>query len=370
MRKLFLAAISILMLVACSSESTDGVIIINQPTKKQLPSTQVFVQGSLIDYSGTRMFSYGSAWPCVNAEEGWEAAKFSIRIDGTIPGYINQDQALYWGGKEGPNLGKVYIDFPYKTYDDRGLDYYQIDTKTGYNTGMFRYVLDPTGIQVEKALKEIPDVWEILEYWSTKDVQNKQELLNVLSQKDKLKVIWYVAKEVGGQHLWHVNGILVDKDKKHDPTKVGDDVEVDVHLQEHKDWNEIKTSVHIRTDAENVHINIPIDYNNIVEQDDFAIRIYNYYFSEYEIKNIISHDENGITINITNIDPELINTLKEKYGDGITVEIHSYCIKQDGVWEQMKETTISTGKPCDLKYQITSAYTDEIVVYPVPAPEE
>ena len=138
-----------------------------------------------------------------------------------------------------------------------------------------------------------------------------------------------------------------------------ENVEIDIHKQEHKDWNEIKTSIHVRADVENVQINIPIEYANIVEADDFQIRIYNKYISGVEIKNMIVHDENGITITIDNIDPVLIKMLREKFGDGLTVEIHSYCKKEDGVWDAMKNTTIELGKKSILKYQITSAVAAE-----------
>jgi Zn-finger domain-containing protein len=75
---------------------------------------------------------------------------------------------------------------------------------------------------------------------------------------------------------------------------------------------------------------------------------------------MIVHDENeGIIISIDNIDPALINMLKDKYGDGLTVEIHSYCKEEDGIWEAMKKTKISLGKASLLKYQITSADATE-----------
>ena len=377
MKKLFyLLTLMALMFVACGEESTSNYV--NTITNKaQMPYTKVFVQGTLVNPSGTRMFGYGDKWPKSMVEEGWEAAKFSIRIDGRIPGYINQPKDLYWGGTEGPNLGKIDITYPFGTYNDRDLDYYKIDTKTGENIGMFRYVLDPTGIEVEKVLLEKPDVWEILEYWRNKDnTKEKEKLISILDNRQNLKVIWFVAKEVGMQYGWHVNGIITDKTTSDvfeeikdeigddgltlvDPTKIEDNVEVDIHLQEHKDWNEIKTSIHIRTDAENVEVNLPIDYANIVEQDDFAIRVFNYYFSGYNLKNVITHDENGITIRIQDIDAELINSLKEKFGDGITVEVHSYCTKLEGVWEELKKSTVKTTKPCSVKYRITSAYNPD-----------
>ncbi|MBO4451870.1 MAG: hypothetical protein J5770_05560 [Bacteroidaceae bacterium] len=363
MKKLLFAAISILILATCSSDKTDGDIIINHPNQK-LPSTAVFVQGNLVNYTSTRAdYGYGTDWPKVNEEEGWEAAKFSIRIDGTFPGVVDQNVSKYWSKRGGPNLGKVYTAYPWGMYQDR-------------NYGMFRYVLDPFGTQVNAALMEVPDIKAYLEWCLEQDdVQLKTELKYALDHWDEYEVIWYVAKEVQIQHLWHVNGYL--KKKSYDPkdiwdiiidetddmevkdNDVADNVEIDVHKQEHNDWNEIKTSIHVRTDAKSVKINIPITFDNIVEADDFAIRIYNYYISGIEIENMITHDENGITINITNIDPEVIEKLKTKFGDGLTIEVHSYCKREEGIWEAMKKTTVVTGKDCNLKYQITSADEEE-----------
>ena len=49
------------------------------------------------------------------------------------------------------------------------------------------------------------------------------------------------------------------------------EIEVDIHQQEHKDWNEIKTSVHLR-DTVNVRILIPIPSEFVAIPDDFDIR--------------------------------------------------------------------------------------------------
>ena len=127
MKKLLFAAISILILAACSSDKTDGDIIINHPNQK-LPSTAVFVQGSLVNYTSTRAdynpnkdYGYGvGVWPSDHSEEGWAVAKFSIRIDASFPGVIDQKVALYWSTKstnenDPRNLGKVYTDFPWGT---------------------------------------------------------------------------------------------------------------------------------------------------------------------------------------------------------------------------------------------------------------
>ena len=392
MKKLIYLLCALPLLWACSNNEDE----INeekqnpQESRNDLPSTEVFVQGALLNYTTqTRSHGYGDKWPCVNAEEGWESARFSIRIDGQIPGYINQSSSKYWGGFSGPNLGKVFTSYPYGRYDDRGFDYYLVDKASGKNIGLFRYVFDPEGVQTVKAIKEFPSVKEFLTYVrdNSSNASEKNTLTAILENVDvdeDLKVIWYVVKEVGRQYGWHVNGVLTTKDTESvydipkikeeiekdvkqynfeeshfDPNGVPDNVEVDIHLQEHKDWNEIKTSTHIRTDAGSVTINLPLDESYIVEQDDFAVRFYDYYYKEYAINHEITHDANGITIKINNIDSEFVQDLKRKYGDGLTVEVHSYCTQLEGIWEQLKNSTVVTGNPCTLKGQITNAYKPE-----------
>jgi len=330
MKKLFyLIALVPFFLIGCESDD-DNVNVIG---KNEKPATKVFAQGALLDYSSTRADlnsdqGYGrGVWPNINTEEGWEVAKFSIRIDASFPGVIDQKVAKYWSTKDKvapKNLGKVYTNFPWGRYNDRNLDYYKVD-KEGPNTGMFRYVLDPFGGQVNNALMEVPDMKAYLTWmYGLSNTQYKNKLKEILDNWDDYNLIWYVAKEVGSQYLWHVNGYFKKKSYTFEPddiwkiisdetegmeikdNDVDDNVEVDIHLQEHKDWNEIKTSIHVRTDAESVQVNLPLTYDNIVEADDFAIRIYNYYVSGIEIKNMITHNANGITINITNINPTVI----------------------------------------------------------------
>ena len=92
----------------------------------------------------------------------------------------------------------------------------------------------------------------------------------------------------------------------------------------------------------------------VIERDDFAIRIFDFDYSEYHISHTVTHNDKGITIEITNIPAELIQTLKQNFGDGLTIEIHSYCTTND-IWEQLKGSTVRSGKPCTVNGQIHSA---------------
>ena len=384
MKKGFLLASLVVLFANCSNEY-------NLPTNEadvqtsNLPETRVFIQGKMINGPLTK----GSlTWPYVS-EEGWETARFSLRADNTDPGYTDYSSSLYFGrrpGVDGKNRGKIITAYPYGHYNDRDFDYTLRDKKTGKNIGLFRYVYDPEGLTTQNAILEAPLVVDILAdevedlekeiaanrnvAKNTANLAKVNALLDLGSDYLESHILWYVVKEVGMKNGWHVNGRISDEPVGK-PDKVADNVEVDIHQQEHADWNEIKTSVHVRTDAQSVKINIPLNFDDIVESDDFNIRIYQDYISSDNPALTgatveITHDENGITIDITNIDYEAIKGYKASFGDGLTVEIHSYCTNddQEEIWKKVqKSVVVSTGKPCTVVGQITSAFNEEI--YPV-----
>ena len=368
MRKIFSTLFVLPLMVACSSDSGDEST--NTIDNSNLPETEIYVQGQLLgaNTAETRSYLGEYQWPYVNTVEGWETARFSIRADGYIPGYIDQSSVLYYGrsaGKDGRNRGEVYTLYPYGRYNDRDLDYYQKDKKTGNNIGMFRYVLDQAGLKTQFAIKKAPKVVEILQDEIDDNKKNLDKVYEWMALEaanpgylDK-HVLWYVVKEVGMRNGWHVNGVIVDYEVKNKSEITYDDqlneVEIDIHQQTHQDWNEIKTSVHIRADVESVTINIPLNQADVIEKDDFAIRVFDFNYKEYNVTHTVTHNENGITIEIANIPAELINELKQNFHDGLTIEIHSYCTTED-IWEQLsKSSVVKLGKPCTVKGQVTSA---------------
>ncbi|MBO7068147.1 MAG: hypothetical protein J6W52_05655 [Bacteroidaceae bacterium] len=387
MRKSFIL-LSILsvatMFVSCNNEVQEPDAPDTQVTK---PSTEVYFQGQKLFYEGQETQAGvkakiqilnpagGLAWP-KHTDDGWESARFSIRADGTIPDFYDKSSSLYYGrpaGKAGVtsrNIGKVSNLFKYPHYNDRDLDYYKVDKKTGNNIGLFRYIYDENGLKTQPVILEVPSVVEILadevvdleaEINAGKNVTKNQDALNKVNdliaegaEYLDSHVLWYVVKEVAGQYRWHVNGVIRDVETPEyvfDP--IPDNVEVDVHQQVHTTWNEIKTSIHIRTDCQSVKVIIPLKEEDILEQDDFAIRVYNFYYQDYVIKHNIKHDANGITIEITDIPADMIADMKSSFGDGITVEVHSYCTKD--VWEELKNSRVQTGKSCNVEGQVSSA---------------
>lgn len=370
------------LIVACSSDSSDEVQTVAE--SQTLPSTEVYVQGGILKANdmtaaNTTRASSDYTWPYVNTAEGWETACFFIRVDGVVQDVTDKSPSLYYGSLTSKNnKGRISTLYPYGRYNDRDMDYYQIDKRTGENIGLFRYVYDEKGLKTQLPIIERPKVIDILneeKEYRQREVDNGRnvtvnaaevERINAWLEKENNKpgyldkhALWYVVKEVGRRNGWHVDGVITDSEVEPyaiDATKVPNNVEIDIHQQKHQDWSEIKTSVHVRADVESIKINLPIREDNIVEQDDFAIRVYDYYYKEYVISHTITHNADGITIEISGIPAELIAKLKAEYGDGLTVEIHSYCKRDEEVWADLKNSAvISMGKECELKGQITSA---------------
>ncbi len=140
------------------------------------------------------------------------------------------------------------------------------------------------------------------------------------------------------------------------PVALEGEVEFDIHQQIHKDWNEIKTSIHMR-DTAAIHVNLPIPFEYQAVADDFDIRVGNEYeyienidakFSfagkEYSFPVEIRHAATGIDIFIdctTDDAKEALKLARGVYGDGITFEIHSYVnpsVEPDQIWNWLKNT--------------------------------
>lgn len=168
------------------------------------------------------------------------------------------------------------------------------------------------------------------------------------------------------------------------------EVEFDIHQQEHKDWNEIKTSIHVR-DTAAVHVFLPIPMESQAVADDFDIRtgdVYQYVENfeakfefagkEFTFPVEINHTATGIDILIDCTTAEAKEALKLARGvfdDGITFEIHSYVnpdVATEQIWNWLKTVKLPSTKtsqwPQDgdisthVRGQVSSAYhMDEMI---------
>lgn len=177
---------------------------------------------------------------------------------------------------------------------------------------------------------------------------------------------------------------------KPEPTVREGEVEFDIHQQEHKDWNEIKTSIHVR-DTAAVHVFLPIPIESQAVSDDFDIRTGNVYQyvenieakfefagKEFSFPVEINHTDTGIDILIdcTTADAkEALKLARGVFGDGITFEIHSYVnpdVATEQIWNWLKTVKLPSTKtsqwPQDgdisthVRGQVSSAYhMDEMI---------
>ena len=168
------------------------------------------------------------------------------------------------------------------------------------------------------------------------------------------------------------------------------EVEFDIHQQEHKDWNEIKTSIHVR-DTAAVHVFLPIPLESQAVADDFDIRTGNVYQyvenieakfefagKEFSFPVEINHTATGIDILIdcTTADAkEALKLARGVFDDGITFEIHSYVnpdVATEQIWNWLKTVKLPSTKtsqwPQDgdisthVRGQVSSAYhMDEMI---------
>lgn len=391
MKKITFLTFTVLALVASLIGCTPTNYRVDSLDNLSIPSTTVFVQGHLIDdFVATKTYN----WPEVHLEQGWAVARYSLRADNTTPDYLDHPSDSYYGrspGKQGRNRGEIYTGYPYGHYNDRNYDYYKRDKTTGSNVGLFRYVFDTKGLQTQKAIKyapkvediladEVDDITTMINEGKTVDSRgrNLQEKLNhinsILAHSSEYlnsHILWYVVKEVGMKDGWHVNGVISDK-KVGYPNNTPDNIEIDIHQQEHLDWSEIKTSIHIRANVGSIEISIPLNESDIVEANEFTTRVW----KDYDVECVpavitVNHDEKGATFIISEIDYSVIERYKNSFGDGLTVEISTFTksVDPEGVWDKVKNSTVtSIEKPSTVVGQITSAYFDEKNVIKVMSP--
>ena len=107
---------------------------------------------------------------------------------------------------------------------------------------------------------------------------------------------------------------------------------------------------------EKVTVEIPLEYDNIAEVDDFAIRTYDLELeskvfinkTEYTldstnpVKVTIEHQANKAVFTIVCTDEKYLQALRKEYGDGVTIEIHTYPknISKEIVWTKLKSSEV------------------------------
>lgn len=351
--------------------------------KSNIKPSEVFVfsgNHSLLAKSINTKDSIGYDIPDAN---GCYQVFYYIRIDGKIPGWeeTNLPASAYFPRT---SAGKTMI-------SELNRGYVTANAAWRTDSKFSKYIYSTDGSAVQSVIVSEPTLEDMINANQGKG----DDFSGYLEHKDELHFLWYACKKQDADHVWHIDGILTTKERtdisetdygqeieqkyEHLVADSGDvvrkgHVEVDVHQQEHKDWNEIKTSIHLR-DTVIAEVFLPIGYQELA--DDFDIRVGKDYEYVTEIKNCkieiegqpfdlevsITHEQKGIRI-VVNPNKEALKAARLAYADGLTFEVHTYVstlIPNDVIWEKVKQTTCKVSPYTDLYGQITSAYFNDRV---------
>lgn len=352
MKKFILFAVSALALVACGDDTTtvDG-----GSAQKSEPATEVYVQG-------TRMAANRVTKAPADYNTG--RAYFYIRLDNLIPN-LGSDvgAAKYYPQTRNHqsvfaerNSGTIQVSYPY------------------FSEGTYKkYVYDTTGEATQSVIQSAPKLSDLI-------AANQNSSLDLKKfNTDDYKIIWYIVK--WSDNNWHVDGVLVKKDVKDasevipdikkenegldnkadetplDPEYGTGNVEVDIHQQEHSTWEEIKTSIHVRDLVNGVKVTIPLEKEYVAEADDMHIRTYDFeleskvYINGHEynfqdkkaVSLKVEHQDKAVVITVSAISADYIKALRKEYGDGVTIEVHTYAknLSKEGIWSRVKQSTVT-----------------------------
>lgn len=390
MKKIFfLTALFATLFTSCTNTIDDEQPVTPPVVRNNMKASEVFA------YSGGNQVGVSRAWS-KKEELGYSIPNdgkydvwFYIRIDGKIPG---EDETHAPAGNYFPatSANKTLI-----CDQNHGTVLANVAWNSNAAKNFPKYIYCTDGKAVQSIIVDEPTIDDLLNC----NQSNKANLEGYIAHKNELHFIWYACKQQASDHIWHVDGILTSKEKTdlsetdfgpkqiqdyenggmiNDNDKsviVPENVEVDIHQQQHTDWNEIKTSIHLR-DNVGVEVFLPIDYAE--QADDFAIRRGIDYDYITELKNCkvdidgqtfefnvnIKHEEGGIRITV---DPnkDALEAARKAYGDGITFEIHNYvapAIGKDAIWGKLQQSTVTTTGQTLLLGQITSAYYPDDIV--------
>ena len=388
MKKIILFLMSVLALISCSNTDENWGSIDKAPKSSEL---FVYSGGNSLTRAWSKTEELGYSIPKNGMYDVW----YFIRIDGNIPGEdeLNLPANQYF--PQTANKGSMISDLNYGTVKAN------VDWKSCNKKNFPKYIYSTDGSAVQSIIVKEP----ILEDLITADKNKKYDLSGYLNYKEDLHFIWYICKQQKSDHIWHIDGILTSKDRtnisetQYGPSIIEDydkagmvvdsgnvvrkaHVEVDIHQQEHKDWNEIKTSIHLR-DTVDVEVFIPI----IAESDDFDIRTgekYSYVKHNhanietlsqtinigseiFELSATVEYvDQEGASgVKITIIpNKEALIAARNFYNDGITYEIHNFLVNTleiQNIWEELKTSSVKVSPFTEIRGQRTSAYFNDTI---------
>ena len=375
-----MALCAVAAMASCSNNDFEPASTTPAPSSAE-PQTQVSVSGQEISTLASAG-NYVTKLAAGNSQEtvygvpaagatGDQDIYFFVRVDNSEVGDGSAQSSTYYFPQTS-DKGSLFATANKGTVDaSANVSWKPLDDRTT------KYVYDSKGEVTKSTLKTAaPSLGQLIKANEGKSIASKLTAIDTT----KYKIIWYVVKHE--DKLWHCDGILVtnettevpdsikpdgmdDQGKKDDQEKPdttvttsSDSILVDIHQQEHKDWTQIKTSVHVRDTVSQIVVEIPIPVENVAEQDDFAIRTYTLetptkvYINgaEYNLKEDkalsvkVEHQATKVVITIDILDKSYIEALKDATnGDGPTIEINTYGknLTNEQLWQLVKQSKVT-----------------------------
>ena len=321
----------------------------------------------------------------------------------------------FFNVKVDPRLGYNTSSTTYYTVSYKGSLYTDCPFLTTENTPLVgKYLLSTNGSGL-RTLVASGDTTTAFVIRNLRVARNKKISSTVVEKN--IHVIWYFAKyfESGRGKGWHIDGLLTDKTDIKAACEASQDegfgaitfgesegkeqlsyndlisryktiynikpidktLGVDIHQQEHNDWGEIKTSVHLN-EAKSVTITLPVGDEYTVEGQDMGevVKEYGKLYNVQTYNATIGSNVNvkterlkdKVVITITGVSDELLKALERRYNSGLTVEVHTFYTLKDksgkdckpDVWTALKKSTVNYEG--SMKGQITSAFNENDAV--------
>lgn len=376
--KLLLLILASGMFAACSSSDDGGGTNpggTNAKLEKYLanaPGTEVYVGVETLNNmeqvnASTRATVENPLAPIVDVNH------FNVKIDPRL-GYDASPSTYMYFAVTG---GKLYKDCPFIEINDGNDNTYLLST-------------DGTGL---RTLIAAGDTTTATIRRKVASSYRRSKTQSPTLVEENIHVIWYLSKYM--TNGWHIDGLLTDKadikeacDACHDegfqeitfgkdgrqltydelvqayPTiynikPIDKTLGVDIHQQNHSEWGEIKTSLHIK-EAKDVTVYLPVSKAYTLENAD-TNEVVKYFQKTYEVQDYneaigstvnvtVKRIGTGVTITVTGITDELLKALERRYNDGLTVDVHTFYKLTDEngngdyrepVWKALKESTVS-----------------------------
>jgi len=292
MKKLiyFIITVFILGFLFCSCTAFD---ITNEEVKVQSINNKIELT---YDSTNVSITQYSSK---ATRATDYELGHFYVRVDSKIPENEGEEQIM-------KSVQRDY--YPQTEWGGTDKNFVAMQRPIYTNIlGEYNYLLDVYGLQTIKTfVNGEPTMDDIISSFKGKSVTYHgnviYDLTNGINELDNYKVIWYVVKKEDSDY--HIDGALVPKDVSKAPITTAE--KDSIGSESDKSTDSEKELIE-NTDTADIIIPIDVDYDIVLEVDDFDIRKdgvsdYIAYGNTLEYKNVRISRGNDMKLTISGLE--------------------------------------------------------------------